>query len=96
MLKDASPEIWLLAMIACAVGPATAALHEAGIMSLGPPATLWPIGFIVVAAATGLGTGLRIGWRVSRMLGAVVAIPNGLVLALYAFLLLFFGFGGSR
>lgn len=91
-----APRVWLLSAAACAAGPATAVLHEADVLSVGPPATMWPIGFVAGAAAVGLASGLRIWRRDSRALGAVVAVPNGLVLALYGFLLLFFGLGGSR
>ncbi len=90
------PEVRILVMAAFVVGPGTAVLHETGVLSLGPTATLWPIGFIVIAALAGLGTGLSIAHRVSRGLGALVAIPNLVVLGLYSFLLLFFGLGGSR
>ena len=90
------PEVWLLAAGAFAAGPTAAALYETGTLALGPSATLWPIGFIAVVAAAGLVTGLRLGTRVSRVLGAVISIPNGLVLVFYGFFLLFFGLGGSR
>jgi hypothetical protein len=93
---ESSQEVWLLSAAALAAGPATAILHESGILSLGPSGTLWPIGFIVVAALSGMGTGLAIANRVSRTLGLLVSIPNLLVLAPYGFLLLFFGLGGSR
>ena len=45
------------------------------------------IGFVVVAAAAGLATGLGLATRVSRGLGALVAlpnVPNTLVIALSA------------
>lgn len=86
----------VLSAAACAAGPAAAVLHEADVLSVGPSATLWPVGFVTAAAAVGLALGHRIWRRDSRALGAVVAVPNGLVLALYGFLLLFFGLGGSR
>ena len=97
-MTDPTPglEVWLLAAAAFAAGPTIAALYETGTLALGPSATLWPIGFIALAAAGGLFTGLLLGTRVSRLLGAVIAIPNGLVLAFYGFFLLFFGLGGSR
>ncbi len=91
-----SGEVWRLAAAAFAAGPGMAVLHETGTLSLGPSATLWPIGFVVVAAAAGLVTGLRLATRVSRGLGALVAVPNLIVLLFYGFFLLFFGFGGSR
>lgn len=89
-------EAWLVTAAGFAVGPGMAGLHEFGILSLGPAATLWPIGVIVLAAVAGLVTGLGVAARVSRLLGTMVAVPNLLVLALYGFLLLFFGLGGSR
>jgi len=91
-----APEVWALAAAAVAVGPGMAVLYETDVLALGPSATLWPIGFVTVAAAAGLVTGLRVGARASWALGALVAVPNGLVLAFYGFFLLFFGFGGSR
>jgi hypothetical protein len=91
-----SGEIWLVAAAAGAAGPVMAVLHETGTLSLGPTATLWPIGFVVIAAAVGLMTGLRVAGRVSRLLGGLVAAPNLLVFLFYGFLLLFFGSGGSR
>jgi apolipoprotein N-acyltransferase len=83
-------------MFAVAAGPAMAILHESGTFSLGPPATLWPIGFIVVVAAAGVATGLRVAHQTSRGWGALVVAPNLLVLLFYGFLLLFFGSGWSR
>ena len=94
--RNLSPEAWLLSAAACVAGPGMAVLYESDVFALGPSATLWPIGFVAGAAAVGLVTGLRIGARASRALGAVVAILNGLVLAFYGFFLLFFGLGGSR
>ncbi len=91
-----SAELWTLVMAALVIGPGTAVLHETGMLSLGPTATLWPIGFIVMAALAGLATGLRVATRVSKVLGALVVIPNFVVLGFYGFLLLFFGLGGSR
>ena len=96
MTESQAREVWLLAAAALAAGPTTAVFHEAGIVSLGPSATLWPIAFIVVAALAGLGAGITIARRVSRTLGLAVALPNLLVLAPYGFLLVFFGLGGSR
>lgn len=93
---DPSPEIWMLAAAAFAAGPGMAVLYESDVLALGPSATLWPIGFVTVAAAAGLVTGLRVGAHSSRALGALIAVPNALVLVLYGFFLLFFGFGGSR
>jgi hypothetical protein len=74
--SKSGPGVRLVAAAACVAGPGTAALHETGILSLGPAATLWPIGFIVIAALAGCYTGLRITSRVSKGLGALVAIPN--------------------
>lgn len=89
-------EIWVVAAGAFAAGPFVAILHESGTLSLGPSATLWPIAFIVIAAAAGLLTGVGIAGRVSRGLGATIAVPNLLVVLFYGFLLVFFGLGGSR
>lgn len=90
------PQTRLVAVLAVAAGPGMAILHERGTLPLGPPATLWPIGFIVWVAAVGAATGLRIAARASRRLGAFVVATNLLVLLFYGFLLLFFGLGGSR
>ena len=89
-------EARLVAAFALAVGPLTALLHESEVLSLGPEATLWPIGFVAIAALAGAGAGAIIVARVSRGLGGAVVVANGLVLAFYGFLLLFFGLGGSR
>lgn len=77
-------------------GPAIAALHETGILSVGPSATLWPVFSVVVVAGAGL-------WVVAKALDdrsiwmrLLAALPNGLVLMFYGFFLLFFGLGGSR
>ncbi len=91
-----SGEVRLVAAAALVAGPAMAVLHQTGTLSLGPSTTLWPIAFVVVAAGAGLATGVTVAARISRRLGALVAAPNLLVLALYGFLLLFFGLGGSR
>ena len=85
-----------MAVAALAVGPGTAVLHETGTFSPGPSATLWSIGFVVIVAVAGLVTGLRVATRVSPGLGALVGVPNALVVLFFGFLLLFFGLGGSR
>ena len=84
------------AALALVAGPAMALLYEADVLVLGPSATLWPLGFVALTGAAGLITGFRLGVRGSWVLGALVSIPNGLVLAFYGFLVLFFGLGGSR
>jgi len=89
-------EARLVAALALAVGPVTALLHETDVLSLGPSATLWPIGFVAIAALAGVGTGAVITARVSRWIGGAVIVANGLILAFYGFLLLIFGLGGSR
>jgi hypothetical protein len=89
-------EARLVAAVALAAGPVTALLYESDVLSLGPSATLWPIGFVAIAALAGMGTGIVIMSRLSRWVGGGVVVANGLVLAFYGFLLLFFGLGGSR
>ncbi|MEX2529432.1 MAG: hypothetical protein WD960_01555 [Gemmatimonadota bacterium] len=87
---------WALILVAAAAGPATALLHEFDVLSLGRTAGLWPLLVIVLAAAFGMILGLRIGRRGFQWLRWLAMIPNGVVLCLYGFLLLFFGLGGSR
>ena len=94
--SDPSDEPWLLALAALLLGPTAALLYEARVLVVGPSGSLWPVGFVVGAAATGLWIGLRLGRGRSRASGAVIALVNGAVLAYYGFFLLFFGLGGSR
>lgn len=84
------------ALAAMVAGPVVAVLHEAGLLSLGPPATLWPVAVIVVVALVGVLMGARVWVTGSPWWGAVVVLPNLLVLGPYLFFLLFFGMGGSR
>lgn len=84
------------ALAGSAVGPALAGLHESGLLSVGPAATLWPLGFIVMGAAVGIAVGSHVARRGSRLLGVAAALTNLAVLVFYGFLLLFFGLGGSR
>ena len=77
-------------------GLTLAVLHESGIWSVGPDATLWPIGAIVLVAGLGLIPAFQLGARESWSLGTMLMIPNLAVVLFYGFLLLFFGLGGSR
>jgi len=97
-MSNESPGPWvrLLALAGFVAGPSAALLHEVGLLSLGPSATLWPIGFVVFVAAGGMVMGLRVAAVATRSLGLIVALPNLLVLTTYGFLLVFFGLGGSR
>ena len=87
---------FLIRVVAVIIGPAAALLHEFGLVSPGPAATLWPILSVVLAAATGVLVGLAVVRRESRRLWWLVVVSNGIVLMFYGFLLLFFGLGGSR
>jgi len=71
-------------------------LHESGTWSVGPDATLWPIGAIVAVAVLGLLPCLFVGVRDSWTLATMLIVPNLAVLLVYGFLLLFFGLGASR
>jgi len=77
-------------------GLALAVLHESGVWSVGPDATLWPIGAIVLVAGLGLLPAFLVGARESWTLGTILMIPNLAIVLVYGFLLLFFGLGGSR
>jgi hypothetical protein len=88
--------VWARVLVAAAAGPATALLHEFDVLSLGPAASLWPLLVIVLAAVLGIVLGLRIGRQGLRRLRWLAMIPNGLILCLYSFFMLFFGLGGSR
>lgn len=94
--RRTSAKAWLMAALAFAAGPVMAILHETDTLSFGPAATLWPIAFVVAAAAAGLLTAVIIAANVSSLLGGLVMIPNVPVVLFYGFLLLFFGLGGSR
>lgn len=83
-------------LIAAAAGPTTALLHEFSIVSLGPTTSLWPVLAIVLAALLGIVLVLGIGHREFPRSRWFATIPNGAVLLLYGFFLLFFGLGGSR
>lgn len=85
-----------VALAGMVAGPVTVVLHEVGWLSLGPTATLWSTASIVFVSMLGILVGARIWVAGSRWLGAVVALPNLLVLGPYLFFLLFFGMGGSR
>lgn len=97
-MSDGSPDssVRVLALAGLLAGPSAALLHEVGLLSVGPPATLWPIGFVVFVAAGGMLIGLRVASLLTRWSGVVVVLPNLLVLTTYGFLLAFFGLGGSR
>lgn len=97
-MKSSEPsfEPWLLAVTALLVGPTAAFLHEADVLGIGPSGSLWPIGFVAVAAAAGFSMGLRLRKGGIRALGAIASLVNAIVLAYYGFFLLFFGLGGSR
>lgn len=84
------------ALVVMLAGPLAAVLHETGTFSPGPPATLWPLGFVVLVALVGLLLGARTWRSGSRWTGALIALPNLVVLGPYLFLLVFFGLGGSR
>jgi hypothetical protein len=85
-----------VAVLGTAAGPSLAVLHEAGVLSLGPAATLWPLVFIVAASLLGVLVARWVARRRSRLAALVIAVPNGLIFLLYGFLLAFFGLGGSR
>jgi hypothetical protein len=87
---------WPLFLVAAAAGPAAALFHEFEVVPLGPSASLWPLLVIVLAAGFGLCLGLRLGRDEVRGQKWLAVFPNGLVLCLYGFFLLFFGLGGSR
>lgn len=89
-------ERWLVGLVAMVAGPGAALLHEVGGVPFVPAATLWPILLVVVAATAGIVVAVRIVGRGPGWLRWFVAIPNTLVLIFYAFLLVFFGLGGSR
>ena len=94
--SDPSAQPWLLVLAALLVGPTAALLYEGRLLVIGPSGSLWPIGFVAGAAATGLWIGCRLSGGGSRAAGAVIALVSGAVLAYYGFFLLFFGLGGSR
>ncbi len=77
-------------------GPAIAALHETGKLSVGPSATFWPVFFVVLVAGAGLVVVAKALSGRSIWIRLLAALPNGLVLMFYGFFLLFFGLGGSR
>ena len=86
----------LFALAGFLAGPSAALAHEVGLVSVGPSATLWPVGFVVFLASVGILVGVGIASRGSRLLAVTVVLPNLLVLATYGFFLVFFGLGGSR
>jgi len=77
-------------------GPGLAVLHETDLLPPGLSASLWPVALVALVAAVCVIVGLRIAIRHRRWTGLLVAIPNGLILLFYGFLLLFFGLDGSR
>lgn len=82
--------------LAVLAGPASAVLHEAGVISIGPPATLWPIASVCLLAMCGLILAHRATAGSSPGIRWIAALPNGVVLLFYGFLLTFFALGGSR
>jgi hypothetical protein len=94
--EEIGDRAWLASILGFAVGPALAGLHETGMLSLGPPATFWPLISIVIGAMLGLSVATWVARRASVFVGIIVAGPNLLVLLFYGFFLAFFGMGGSR
>lgn len=74
-------ESWLLGVAALLVGPTAAYLREADVLVIGPSASLWPIGIVAGAAATGLWMGFRLRKGGSRAPGTIISLVNGIVLA---------------
>lgn len=92
-MVDSAPQTAVSPVAAAAAflaGPAMAVLYETGLIPRGLRGTLWPLLVIVGAAAVGFTFGAWLGRRGPRLLGAVIAVPNMLVLAYYGFFLLFF------
>jgi hypothetical protein len=77
------------------VGPAGAALYEAGGLRVfaDPLNDVWAL---VVIAAIGAAVGVFAFARGARIIGIACALSNGAVLALYGFIAAFFASGGSR
>ncbi len=71
-------------------------LHETGTLQVGASASLAPVAAVVLVAGVGLWVGIRAIVRGPRWAGVLAGLANGAVLALYGFLLVFFGLGGSR
>ncbi len=95
---DGSPAApaWPLPVLASVAGPTVAFLHESGTLDLGGSGSLAPIAAVVLVATVGVGVGVRALRRGPRWAGGLACVTNGAVVALYGFLLLFFGLGGSR
>lgn len=92
--SNQAARLWALA--GSLTGPCAAILHEAGILSVGPAATLWPIAFVVASALIGLAVGRHVASWPTGWPGFVAAVPNLIVVLGYGFLFVFFGLGGSR
>lgn len=87
---------WLLTAAVALAGPVAAAAYEGGVLptpGLDGLGTLVPV---IVVAAAGAGVALWATRRPPRWMGVAGLLTNGAVLAVYGFLLLFFGLGGSR
>lgn len=91
-----SPNVSALAIVSAAIGPAAAALHEAGSLRIFPGEPLGDVWLVAAAAAVGAGVGILAFKHGARLSGIFAVVSNAIVLALYGFLAAFFSFGGSR
>ncbi len=77
-----------------AVGPVAAVLLETRFCCL--PAGSWSVFIVAGAGAIGVVAGSIAILRGDRIAGLILVLLNAPLLALYGFLALFFGLGGSR
>ena len=81
----------------CAVlGPCGAWLYESGHLAFFEDAYLLNLGIVVALAMAGVVIGVYAIVRGARLIGVVTLVFNSGVAALYGFLGVFFGLGGSR
>ncbi|MDH3456791.1 MAG: hypothetical protein OER90_08115 [Gemmatimonadota bacterium] len=92
----ASPTMHVVAACSTVLGPYAAWLYQAGHMDLFRSAYLLNLWVVIVLALAGVAIGAYAVIRGARVIGVGSVVVNAAVVALYGFLALFFGLGGSR
>ena len=88
--------IRVIAILGTLLGPLAAVLHETAHMDLFGGHALLNLWIVIISSVVGAGIGIYAILRGAPRLGIANLMVNTSVLAIYLFLVVFFGFGGSR
>lgn len=86
----------VIAAFSVMLGPGGAWLYESGYIDLFDDAYVFNLGVVIALAVTGITLGAYAVVRGARVLGIGSLVFNSGVAALYGFLAVFFGLGGTR